>query len=277
MNSVAERAILIPHCTGPLLGILHPVEKPTGPAVIIIVGGPQYRVGAHRSFVIWARSMAKQGIPVMRFDLPGMGDSPGEPMAFDQADTAIEAALETLYKEQSDIEHVALMGLCDAASAAMIYAPNDPRVRRLILMNPWVRSASGQAKALVKHYYMRRFLTRQFWGKLLRGGVGIGAVVEFSRNLKKGREKPTQKSRNFVQRMREGWHTFEGQSLVILSGNDLTAKEFTDRCQTDSAWSNVISRSSVTVQNLDAADHTFSRAEWRDQVADWSSQWLRQQ
>jgi hypothetical protein len=30
----------------------------------------------------------------------------------------------------------------------------------------------------------------------------------------------------------------------------------------------------VTVQRLEEADHTFSRALWRDQVAAWSRDWI---
>ena len=60
-----------------LYGILSlPVEKPKT-AVIIVVGGPQFRVGSHRQFALLARSLAMQGILALRFDYSGMGYSEG--------------------------------------------------------------------------------------------------------------------------------------------------------------------------------------------------------
>jgi hypothetical protein len=32
----------------------------------------------------------------------------------------------------------------------------------------------------------------------------------------------------------------------------------------------------VSRQSLPDADHTFSRPDWRDQVAHWTADWLRQ-
>ncbi len=45
--------------------------------VLIVVGGPQYRVGSHRQFVLLARALAARGFAAMRFDCTGMGDSDG--------------------------------------------------------------------------------------------------------------------------------------------------------------------------------------------------------
>ncbi len=49
----------------------------TDVGVAIIVGGPQYRAGSHRQFILLARRLAHAGIPALRFDYRGMGDSPG--------------------------------------------------------------------------------------------------------------------------------------------------------------------------------------------------------
>ena len=43
-----------------LIGILHRPERPRRTGVVIVVGGPQYRVGSHRQFTLLARYLAEQ-------------------------------------------------------------------------------------------------------------------------------------------------------------------------------------------------------------------------
>jgi len=51
--------------------------------VLIVVGGPQYRVGSHRQFLLLSRRLAAEGHPVMRFDYRGMGDASGAMRGFE--------------------------------------------------------------------------------------------------------------------------------------------------------------------------------------------------
>lgn len=153
-----------------LLGIIHYPENnisfKTG--VLIVVGGPQYRVGSHRQFVGLARELAMAGFPAMRFDYRGMGDSEGEPISFEDTGPDIKAAIDVFFQKCSVIDKVVLWGLCDAASACLMYSASDPRIAGMGLANPWVRSETGAAKAHLKHYYTVRFFQKQFWLKLLK-------------------------------------------------------------------------------------------------------------
>ena len=63
-----------------------------------------------------------------------------------------------------------LWGECDAASAILLYAGLDARVRGAVLLNPWVRTEALQAQAMIKHYYLQRLMQPSFWKKLLGGG-----------------------------------------------------------------------------------------------------------
>ena len=48
-----------------LVGMLHRGANPDARlGVLIVVGGPQYRVGSHRQFVLMARDLAAAGYPV---------------------------------------------------------------------------------------------------------------------------------------------------------------------------------------------------------------------
>ena len=58
-----------------LVGMACVPEQARSIGIIVVVGGPQYRVGSHRQFLLLSRALASAGYPVMRFDYRGMGDS----------------------------------------------------------------------------------------------------------------------------------------------------------------------------------------------------------
>jgi uncharacterized protein len=68
---------------------------------------------------------------------------------------------------------------------------------------------------------------------------------------------------------------FTGRILLILSGHDLTAKEFDEAIRRARGWQRLCAEPRVTRYDLLDADHTFSRAIWRDQVAGWTLDWLK--
>ncbi|MDI6749186.1 MAG: hydrolase 1, exosortase A system-associated [Rhodocyclaceae bacterium] len=259
-----------------LFGILARPEQPADLGVVIVVGGPQTRVGSHRQFVLLARTLAAAGFPTLRFDVRGMGDSTGAPRDFEQIQPDIAAAIATLQGACPGVARVVLWGLCDAASAALLYvdATHDPRIAGLCLLNPWVRSAATLAKTQVKHYYGQRLLQREFWTKLFSGRIDIlSALGELLRKLVQARSRPTV-ALCFQERMARGWRHFPGRILLILSGNDYTAKEFLEYAASDANWHGLLEHAGVTRIDLPEADHTFSSREWRDAVAKACVTWL---
>jgi exosortase A-associated hydrolase 1 len=177
-----ERALVFDCHGDALLGVLHTPVAAQGIGVVVVVGGPQYRVGSHRQFVHLARALCRAGYAVLRFDVRGMGDSQGSQRPFDRLRDDIAAAIDTLLAHASSVRRVVLWGLCDGASAAWLYlqASGDPRVVGICAANPWVRSSEGLARTHVKHYYAQRVLSRSFWSKLIRGGIGWQAFREAS-------------------------------------------------------------------------------------------------
>ena len=101
-----------------LVGILHEVPHKKARGVLIVVGGPQYRVGSHRQFVFLAQELARQGIPVFRFDYRGMGDSTGDLQGFEGIEADIRSAIDAFFASCSGLVEVTIWGLCDAATAA---------------------------------------------------------------------------------------------------------------------------------------------------------------
>lgn len=245
--------------------------------VLIVVGGAQYRVGSHRQFRQLALCLSEAGFPVLRFDLPGMGDSPGELPAFEDTAPHIAAAIDGLLAQRPELDGVALWGLCDGASASLLYvqATQDPRVAGLALLNPWVRSEAGEARARVKHYYRQRLMEPAFWRKLLAGGVGWQALRGLLGNLRRMRQPAgAPAASSFQQRMALGWRGFKGPILLLLSGRDLTAQEFAEHAGHDPHWAGALAQPGLSTHRLTDADHTCSQAAHSREVGELSRDWL---
>jgi len=270
-----ERAVVF-ECSGDeLVGVLACTGAASRRGVLIIVGGPQYRVGSHRQFTLLARRLAAEGVPTFRFDYRGMGDSGGLPRTFEAIDSDIASAVSTFLRLLPTLREIVLWGLCDAASAALMYGVLDARIKGLVALNPWVRSDETLAKSRVKYYYPRRLLQRDFWTKLLTGNVGVKpALVAFVANLRQAGRRETKSQDHFITRMRRGLRDFSGPVLLILSGNDLTAKEFHEAASADPIWTLSLKRPNVEHVHLPDADHTFSDSESRGAVEYHTLRWL---
>jgi exosortase A-associated hydrolase 1 len=271
---------LVFSCEGDeLVAMLHTTTPDATKGVLVVVGGPQYRAGSHRQFVHLARHLAAGGYPVLRFDYRGMGDSDGDARDFEMIAADIRAAADMFMRTCPSLRHIAIFGLCDAASAAIFYAPTDPRVTGLILLNPWVRTEQTLAGSYVRTYYSRRIFERDFWAKLLGGHLNVMAASKSFLEtvwlgLRPRAENTPESSEALPARMLRAWRKFRGHTLLILSGRDLTAGEFEITAQSD-AWREALSRKTIRQLRQPEADHTFSRQEWKDWVASACLDWLR--
>ncbi len=292
--------------------------------VLVIVGGPQYRAGSHRQFTLLARSLAQQGIPVLRFDVRGMGDGEGGPRTFDDLADDVRAATDCFMGAVPGLRDVVLWGLCDGAAAAVLYAGSDQRISGLVLLNPWARDEAGLAKAMLKHYYLRRLTDPALWRKVFSGrfdvrGSAASLLQHIGRALRPSAKSPLAgiepagavsvpepmstvapaatapvsaaatppaptaaipsipavASPPLGPRLYAGLQRFQGKVLLVISPGDLTAMEFLDLAGSSRAWRTLMRAPRITRRDLPGADHTFSRRAWRDQVAEWTGQWLR--
>ncbi|WP_394780936.1 hydrolase 1, exosortase A system-associated [Undibacterium sp.] len=279
------------HCKEtPLYGVLSMPRQaqPAATGVLVIVGGPQYRAGSHRQFTLLARHLAERGIPVMRFDYRGMGDSEGEPASFENVNDDIRAALDEFFTAVPGLHDVVLWGLCDAASAALFYAPQDPRVTAVVLLNPWVRTEQGEAKAYLKHYYKSRLMEAELWEKVLSGRFNFSSAVKSLAGLigklilpkkpdtSEDADQADASVDSLPDRMQQSLALFSGRVLIITAGKDLTAQEFSDVASSSAAWKSLLASPRISSCDLADADHTFSRRAWRDQVAAWTADWVGQ-
>ena len=220
----------------------------------------------------------------MRFDYRGMGDSEGSARTFESIGSDIGAAIDAFFGSVPGVRRVVLWGLCDAASAILFFANRDPWIAGLVLVNPWARSPEGLARTQIRHYYLSRLKDPEFWAKVRSGGVNIrtaarGFLGSVRRALGIGGEAsmaaPTvhgaqPAKRPLVERMLSGMQRFSGKVLFVISGDDLTAREFLDAVASSRAWQRAMQEARVEQRSLPDANHTFSRKVWRDQIASWT-------
>jgi exosortase A-associated hydrolase 1 len=275
-----ERAVTFACKGSELIGIVHvPDGAAQSTGLLILTGGDQYRVGAHRQYVLIGRRLAAAGYPVMRFDDRANGDAEGERYEveldhFEDTHDDLHAAVERFRAECPGLEKIVLWGLCGAVSTFLISPQLPDPVAGLILVNPWVRTEAGSARTYLKHYYLERLLDPEFWRKLLSGRFSAGASIKSMGTLiGQSRSKntgTTDRDRPLPDRMANGFQKFTGPTLFILSGDDHTAQEFKDHIAQSQPWRQLMSRPGIARRDLKLADHTFSRREWHRQLEDWT-------
>lgn len=286
----SERALCFQCEEAALFGILSMPQDASKRGVLFLVGGPQFRTGSHRQFTLLARQLASEGIPAMRFDYRGMGDSEGEPREFTTVDEDIRAAVDQFFLEAPELKEVVLWGLCDAASAALFYAHQDSRITGLVLLNPWVRTEQGGAKAYLKHYYLARLFDRQLWQKIMAGQFALFAALQslmqqIGKLMFKKKSKPIdleEGASNLVaidlpEKIKNSLGLFKGRTLFILCTDDLTAQEFSDLADSSRDWKKLMSSSQIARLDLEGANHTFSQRRWREKIGLWTIDWVKTQ
>ncbi len=179
--------------------------------MLVIVGGPQYRAGSHRQFVLLARALAGAGIACMRFDHRGAGDSSGAMRSFEAIDDDIRAAVDAFRRVAPLGDQGRAVGALRRRFGRVLYAASDPRVVGLVLLNPWVRTEASEASTYLRHYYGRRLLEPEFWRKVGRGEFAPGraarslaALVQRAAGRRRQRPKAAERCR-FRSAWRAPW------------------------------------------------------------------------
>lgn len=275
-----------------LFGMLHHGADNADLAVLTIVaGGPQYRGGVGRQLVFLGRELAARGIPVLRFDHRGMGDSDGKFRGFEDMDEDLQAAIDALHARLPTLKRIVLWGGCDAASAVFINAHKYPSVVAITVANPWITDEK-MAQRVQRQHFLKRLGELSFWKKVVTlqyNPVKYLATAQRKRtvpaakptlaNEMPGQDSP-QVTDSFVDRMRQGLEKFDGELFLLMSGRSLISRQFDELLAADSRWQRTINARLMSKHEVADADQTFSGLaagrEMRDTVIAWVEQ-LRDQ
>ena len=123
-----------------LFGVLHAADADATVGWVFCHPFAEEKLWAHRVFVSMARELARAGMPVLRFDYRGYGDSDGQFEQFTLADHVadVHTAIAELRARAPRIERVNLLGLRYGAGVAVLAALDNAAVGRLVLWDPVV-------------------------------------------------------------------------------------------------------------------------------------------
>ncbi|MFT4101495.1 MAG: alpha/beta fold hydrolase [Burkholderiaceae bacterium] len=145
-----------------------------GPGVLLLNAGVVSRSGPHRFNVKLARALARQGLPVLRFDVSGKGDSgtAADALPYPQQVTHdIVCAIEAMHSVVG-IESVLIVGLCSGANQGWAAALVDSRIVGLVMID----SFAYPTRRTLLEYHRRRIRLRGACENLSRAARSVGYV-----------------------------------------------------------------------------------------------------
>jgi pimeloyl-ACP methyl ester carboxylesterase len=273
LDDAVERPWTAPRSFGEQFGILatpaDPGRAPLG--LVLLNGGAVRHTGPNRMWVEVARRWAQRGVPVLRFDIEGLGDSDGDERPYVANAALYEPDLAHQVSETvADLAEAGIAtrwvvaGLCAGASWAFHAVLADPdRVSAGLLINPFAFDWEDELAAEIDVVRAGRLREAGTWGRVLSGQVSgerirrvaahaIKTPVESGRRRRRLRTR-VERERGQLDRLRAN-----DQRLTFLIGRD---EPIYDRFRQEGILEELDRWPNVSLLRLPTRDHTF-RARW---------------
>ncbi len=222
--------------------------------LLIVSGGNEIRMGAHRGMAQLAQDIAAQGYPTFRYDRRGIGDSTGENAEFMDSGPDIAAAITAFRTACPHIKRVIAFGNCDAASAILMHTPPD--ADHIVLSNIWVieRTDDLPPPAAIKAHYLGRIKDPHVWVGIFTGAISLPKLAAGLLRL----ARPAALS-SLPDQVANGMARFPGPISIIAAERDATAIAFLDQWKRP-VFDAARMRSNITLTRLDSDSHSFANA-----------------
>jgi exosortase A-associated hydrolase 1 len=247
------RRLLSFPCEGATLAAT--LDEASGNAgLLIISGGNEIRIGAHRGMAKLAGDVAAAGYPVFRFDRRGIGDSEGENGEFRSSAPDIAAAITAFRAVCPRVTRVIAFGNCDAASALLLHRPAG--IAAHVLSNIWVieRPDELPPPAAIRARYAERLKDPKAWIGLFTGAINIRKLIGGLMRIAK-----PQPPSSLTQDVAAGLAAVSGPVTIVLAEQDGTAIAFADSW-TGPAFATARARSDIAIKKIDSGSHSFASA-----------------
>jgi pimeloyl-ACP methyl ester carboxylesterase len=278
MNEATEtRQLITLHGVGGIvLGTYHKAHGESSEAqctgVLILNSLSPTRAAAGDSAVYWAESFARSGYPAFRLDMPGFGDSDGNPPPellkfINSGDYGpIASALMRELSERFGLSGVVVVGLCAGAVSALYTAAASKECQGLVLMDPYFHLPISPPSWIWQKLTGR--ISRTALGRLI--SRGYDRFTDLCLYL---RRNPMPENANFP--LLRCWKTVASSGLPILL---LKAPATKPRGEEFDYLKYILeqagSNSRVAVKVVEGAGHTFSNRAGRAGVQQLTESWL---
>ncbi len=263
-----------------LVGYLHHGDARARTGILALVpGGPQYRVGVGRQLLRMARRFADSGVPVMRFDQRGIGDSEGEFRGFPTLGEDMASAIAEFRRRVPGLEGIVLWGGCDAATAALIHAWRLEDVVGVVAGNPFVKSAATE-KAVRRRHYRSRLTDPSFWRRVASLEYN---PLHYLRARRPGRAGATSsgggssrepRHGDYIPLLLEGLERFQGQILFLMANRFLLSDHFDALVGSSSRWRAALDKPGYRRIAIDSGDQLFTARQAQDEIFRVAGDWL---
>lgn len=234
-------------------------DAPGTTGLLIVSGGNEIRIGAHRGMAELAATVAASGHPVFRYDRRGIGDSSGENNGFEATAQDICEAANAFQREAPHLTRIVAFGNCDAASALILFHA-DAAIDALVLTNVWTIGSGTEGDTLppaaaIRSRYAEKLKNPRELLRLLTGDVNIRKLVS---GLAKASAKPSQPPASLPARLAASLAAAKVPVTILLAERDNTALAFADH------WKSATfaqSRARHTLATCPTDSHSFARSQ----------------
>lgn len=274
--------------------------------MVFAQSGSRGRLGNTFHYPYLARRFAEAGIPTLRFDPAGLGDSTGTIPAGDMRDLygRIGAGLfveDTLNAIEEFTRHVRpqrllVFGVCGGAATALLTAPRSPKVDGAILLSlPVLLDGAGSTAVswLPKSYardvlvksYAGKLLSFRAWTRFLTGKSDTRRILEFAvASVRRDRHggKRSQAPEHHPN-PRFNHHTLEamdalterGKRVLVLFGQEDGFRHYWESEFHRVYWDHRPNfRRHIEVHYVAGCNHMFTLREWQNKAVELSMAWL---
>jgi pimeloyl-ACP methyl ester carboxylesterase len=271
-----------------MYGILHRPENnaclPVRMGMAFINAGLRPRSGLSCQYVRFARKLCQMGFYVLRFDLPGIGDSEGHieeaselrPLVAENINSTMHAI--DFFKTETGIQRVGLLGHCGGAYNALVSGALDPRVNDVVLLSlPAERFEDLSEKPIpssLLHQYLKKALQWQSWINLisLRSKFDVMAAV-LVRLVK--RQRKCELVDEFLWKAFETCIANDKSVLFAFGENDPFYPAFAAGFGRRLLNLKEHEKTRTEVYVIEKADHVLSQRYWQELAIDKAIAWIQ--
>jgi pimeloyl-ACP methyl ester carboxylesterase len=301
---VAERPVRFTNDRGEtLFGVLHAPDAGAGggTGVNLLNPGLKGRVAPNRINVRIARMLCEAGVPVLRFDPHGIGDSEGQLAEGNGPNldcwrsiqhgalVADTLAANDFFRREAGLDDVVLVGQCGGASTALLAAAGDPGVSGALLIDLPVRLASlvsdegepspeSSSRSGLAAELLAKALEPRSWARLLRPDAPEGSAakalwrrVRSRLGARRGAGRPPAGgvSPRFLWPLRDACDALLGRGGrlgLVFAENDFAVRDFNRDMRPLLAGRDGALLRGVTMHVVKDANHIYTEETWQQEL-----------